>query len=284
MVDDPAAAPEVRRFTLPAGHAAVLADRDSATYLTGNARMIAAAMRVMPEVLEAYRTGGGVGWARYGEDMFTGQSDTNRPLFLSTLGAEWLPRIDAVHDALGTGGRAADIGCGTGWSSIAIALANPEARVDGFDLDDDSIERARVHAATAGVDDRVTFHDGDASEAEAGDPYDLAIAIECIHDMAHPVPVLASMRRLVADRGTVIVVDEATEDAFAAPAGPLERFLYGFSITTCLPDGMSHEGSVGTGTVMRPDTLRGYARDAGFADVEPLPIEHDAFRVYRLVG
>jgi hypothetical protein len=50
----------------------------------------------------------------------------------------------------------------------------------------------------------------------------------------------------------------------------------------CLPDGMSHQPSAATGTVMRPDTLRAYARDAGFEDVEVLPIEAGFFRFYRL--
>jgi hypothetical protein len=33
---------------------------------------------------------------------------------------------------------------------------------------------------------------------------------------------------------------------------------------------------------MRPDTFAGYGRDAGFAEVEVLPIEDDFFRFYRL--
>ncbi len=63
-----------------------------------------------------------------------------------------------------------------------------------------------------------------------------------------------------------------------------ERLLYGWSVLICLPDGMSHEGSVGTGTVMRPDVLRGYAEQAGLASVEVLEIEHDLWRFYRLVA
>ena len=54
------------------------------------------------------------------------------------------------------------------------------------------------------------------------------------------------------------------------------------SITCCLPDGLAHDGSVETGTVMRPDTLRRYAADAGFADVDVLPVQDDLFRFYRL--
>jgi hypothetical protein len=33
---------------------------------------------------------------------------------------------------------------------------------------------------------------------------------------------------------------------------------------------------------MRPDTLRAYAREAGLASVEIVPIEHDSWRFYRL--
>ena len=42
-------------------------------------------------------------------------------------------------------------------------------------------------------------------------------------------------------------------------------------------------GGVGTGTVIRPDTLRRYAADAGFAGVGVLDVEHPQFVLYRLV-
>ena len=42
--------------------------------------------------------------------------------------------------------------------------------------------------------------------------------------------------------------------------------------------------AAGTGTIMRPGILRGYAVEAGFHDVEILPIEHDFWRFYRLNG
>ena len=58
--------------------------------------------------------------------------------------------------------------------------------------------------------------------------------------------------------------------------------MYGYSLMCCLPDGMAHPDSVGTGTVMRPDTLRGYAVAAGFAALDILPIDDDFFRFYRL--
>jgi len=58
--------------------------------------------------------------------------------------------------------------------------------------------------------------------------------------------------------------------------------MYGWSILHCLPVGMVDDGAAGTGTVMRADTLRGYAAEAGFRDVEILPLENFFFRFYRL--
>ena len=58
--------------------------------------------------------------------------------------------------------------------------------------------------------------------------------------------------------------------------------MYSYSVLCCLPVGLSETPSAATGTVMRTDTLRRYAREAGFSDVEVLPIEHEVFRLYRL--
>jgi 2-polyprenyl-3-methyl-5-hydroxy-6-metoxy-1,4-benzoquinol methylase len=126
----------------------------------------------------------------------------------------------------------------------------------------------------------VQFHAQNATEADGS--YDLVISLECIHDMPDPVSVLATMRQLAADDGTVIVMDENVYEEFQAPANDVGRLFCGYSLLVCLPDGLSHESSVETGTVMRPSTLEGYARDAGFEEVQVLPLENDFFRFYRL--
>jgi ubiquinone/menaquinone biosynthesis C-methylase UbiE len=172
------------------------------------------------------------------------------------------------------------VACGEGWSTIAIANAYPQARVIGVDLDAPSIEAARRHATEAGVADRVEFRHADAATLE--EQADVAIIIEAVHDMSDPVAVLAGVRRNLRPGGVLLVVDERVAEEFTAPGDDVERFMYGWSITTCLPDGRSRPPSVATGTVMRPSTLRRYATDAGFTRVDVLPIENDFFRFYRL--
>ena len=282
IVDDAAKPPLERVYELPSSHATVLADRDSLAFMLPFVRVVAAGGMQLPRHLEAYRRGGGVSWEQFGEDMRTGQAETNRPWFMQEIGSTWFPAVPELHASLQAGGRVADIGCGEGWSSIGIALAYPEARVDGYDVDAPSIEAARRHAADAGVADRVRFHLADAAEAAQGEPYDAVTAFECIHDMPDPISVLRRMRELVADDGVVLVMDEAVGDAFGQRNDEIERLMYGVSLFVCLPDGMSHAASVGTGTVMRPATLLGYAVDAGFTDLEVLPIDNDLWRFYRL--
>jgi SAM-dependent methyltransferase len=285
-VDDPASNAADRRYTLPPGHEEVLTDPISLNHFTPAIRTVVAIAQVLPQVQEAFRTGGGVPFEDYGEDLREGQAGMNRPQFAKLLATEWLPTMPDVHARLqgGTPARVADIGMGAGWSSIAIAQAYPNAQVDGFDLDTASVELARANAAEAGVDDRVQFAVHDASDPALAGAYDLACAFECVHDMSQPIAALASMRRLVGENGAVLVMDERVADRFEAPGDDVERFMYGYSVLHCLPAGMAEQPSLATGTVMRADTFRSYAAEAGYQRVDVLPIEHDTFIFYRLSG
>ncbi len=275
-----------RRYRLPAGYEAVLVDPDSPTAMAPMAQIFAGCVRPLPQLLEAFRTGGGVPFEEYGTDLAEGQAGTTRPQFRHLLTQEWLPAMPDVHARLQADppARVADIGMGLGWSSIAIAQAYPKVRVDGFDLDDASVTAARANAEAAGVADRVAFHIRDAGDADLAGRYDFALAVECIHDMPNPIAVLDAMRRLLGEGGPVLVVDEKVADRFTAPGDDVERYMYGFSILHCLPVGMIEQPSAATGTVIREATMRRYVEEAGFRAVEVLPIEHDFFRFYRLTG
>src|SRR5439155_13144304 len=89
----------------------------------------------LPKVAEAFKTGGGVQWSDFGPDMIESQGDGNRPWMLSLLGSVYLRSISDVHSRLQADppARVADVACGVGWASIAIAQAYPKAIVDGFD-------------------------------------------------------------------------------------------------------------------------------------------------------
>lgn len=162
-VTDAAAAPEARRYTLSPAKALVLVDRSSPAYL-GALGNVTEMPRVLPALVESFRSGRGVPWAHYGDGARSMQAELNRPGYLNSLAQEWLPAMPDIERRLRSTARPriADVGCGAGWSSIAFALAYPNAVVDGLDADDASIADARRHAAEAGVADRVRFEVYDA--------------------------------------------------------------------------------------------------------------------------
>ena len=258
-VDDPAAGP-LARF---------------------NGVEIVRAARWMPEVAEAMRIGGApppLPWAPEGRPEF------NRAVFLNLLAKQWLPAISDVDLRLRgePPARVADMACGTGWSTIAMVQAYPLISVDGFDLDADAIQAARHNAEEAGLADRVTFAVADASGPGVSGQYDLVTIFEGLHDIPRPADALRVARGMLREPGCVIVADELVEDEFTAPASLEEQYHYAWSVVACLPAVMGDPGTAATGAVMRPATLRRYALDAGFGDMEVLPVKAEMLRLYRL--
>ncbi|MDA0162071.1 class I SAM-dependent methyltransferase [Solirubrobacter ginsenosidimutans] len=265
-------------FTLPEGHALALRDPKSLASVAGFARATIGALSALNLVVDAFRTGAGVPYAYYGADMREGIADTNLPMYTHLL-PDWLRAIPDVHARLREpGAHVADIACGIGHSTRAIAGAYPHARVDGFDEDEASIERARALAT-----ERTRFYVQDASDPSLAGSYDLVTIFQAVHDMNHPVEALTTAHGLLAPHGALIVADQKVPHAFSAPSeDPMERLSYGFSVLHCLPVGRIDHDAAATGTVMRPHTLEVYAREAGFAGVEILDIENDFWRFYRL--
>jgi SAM-dependent methyltransferase len=275
---------DARRYALPAGHDEALVDETSLNCIAPIGQMVAGCLKPIDAVLAAFHTGDGVPYADYGTDLHQGQARFTRPMFDHLLTAEWLPAVPGVHARLlaDPPAQVADVACGEGRSSLAIARGYPNVRVDGMDMDAASIAAARRHLTGSRLEDRVHFHLRDVAGEELTGSYDLVYIHEALHDMSHPVRVLSGCRRLLADGGSVVVGDERVPDEFAPPGDDLERFYYGCSVFHCLPVGMVGEGAAGTGTVMRTETVRRYADEAGFGGFELLPIDNDFYRFYLL--
>jgi SAM-dependent methyltransferase len=284
--DNPSDVAEQRRYRLPTGHAEVLLDADSPYHAAPIADMLASVAKVLPQLLEAYRSGGGVPDAAYGTHMRRGIAALNRPMFLHQLASTWLAAVPDLDGRLRSAppARVLDVGCGLGASSIALARAYPRVQVLGIDLDQASVTEARARAAEAGVADRVTFTVGDAAHVTAQARFELVTIFEALHDMGDPVGALRTARGLLAGDGSVLVADERVADAFTAPGDPTERFMYGWSVLHCLPATLAEHPVEASGTVLRAPTVARWAAAAGFGGFEVLPIDNPFWRFYRLHG
>ena len=75
--------------------------------------------------------------------------------FLSPGGPEEVREITRGIDLAGK--TVLDIGCGTGGPAIVLAREMGAARIVAVDVEAHLLERAAIHAKTAGVDDRIEF-------------------------------------------------------------------------------------------------------------------------------
>jgi 2-polyprenyl-3-methyl-5-hydroxy-6-metoxy-1,4-benzoquinol methylase len=280
-VDDTAKAAHERRFELPNAHAHVLLDDDSEACMKPSAAVVPWVAKAIDLMEEEFRHGTGAAFGLF--ELHDLQAAFTRPVFVNHLTQNWLPALPEVQAKLdaGTRVRIAEVGCGEGFAAITIARAFENVEVDGFDLDGASVAVATREAGAAGVGDRARFEVRDAADPTIAGEYDLVMAIEMLHDVPDPVGVLRTMRTLASATGTVLVVDERTEDVFTVPTNEMERLFYAFSTLHCLAVSMQ-DGGVGTGTVIRSETVRRYAAEAGFTTVEVLDVDHPQFVLYQL--
>ena len=273
--------PDQWRYRLPDATREAFTDPDSLSFAAPMADEVLRVPGRIGDLEEAVRTGTGM---HQPYRWVEGRPDGTRSMFLKLLGSEWLPAVPELHERLSSAppARIADIGVGSGWSSIAMARAYPDVLVDGYDLDELAIGYAQKHARDAGLDDRVTFLAGDVTKFDTSGRYDLVTIFEALHDLSQPVAVLAQLRATLAEGGIVLVADERVPDQIVAPGAVLDRAHYGWSLVNCLPAAMTDPDSAETGAVMRIDTLRRYAAGAGYSAVDVLPIEHEEWRLYRL--
>ncbi|MGH8939932.1 MAG: class I SAM-dependent methyltransferase, partial [Actinomycetes bacterium] len=236
-------------FSLPAGYAAVLVDPESPAYVAPLAELLVGISGVLPRLPAAYRAGTGVPYADYGPIFRGGQGAMNRPAFADV--ADWLATMPDVRARLDNPGAAvADLGCGEGWSTIALARALPQATIHGFDLDEASVVSAREHVAASNVGDRINVSRSDGLSGDAA--YDLILIFEALHDLARPTEVLRAAHASLPANGVVLVGDERVADEFGAANGDLvERMMYGWSVVHCLPASLADAPSDGLGTVLR---------------------------------
>jgi SAM-dependent methyltransferase len=258
--------PESDRYTLPDEQALALADEDSPFYILGIYESVASLYADEDRILEAFRSGEGMGWHEHDHRLFRGTERFFRPGYRGSLVAEWIPALEGVQEKLERGARVADVGCGHGASTIIMAQAFPKSTFYGFDYHDASIEQARRAAADAGVADRITFATASAKDYP-GEGYDLVCVFDCLHDMGDPVGASAHVLETLAPDGTWMIVEPFANDRVEENLNPVGRVFYGASTVICTPASLSQEVGLALGAQAGQARLTEVLEDGGFTRV-----------------
>ena len=254
------------RYTLPDEQAMALADEDSPVYVLGVYDSIASLYADEERILEAFKSGDGMGWHEHDPRLFHGTERFFKPGYRAHLVAEWIPALDGVEAKLEAGARVADVGCGHGASTVIMAEAFPNSRFTGFDYHEGSIAQARERAESAGVADRVDFEAATAADYP-GEGYDLVTVFDCLHDMGDPVGASAHIHETLAPDGTWMIVEPYANDAVEENLNPVGRVFYGASTVICTPASLDQEVGLALGAQAGEARLAEVIKEGGFSSV-----------------
>jgi 2-polyprenyl-3-methyl-5-hydroxy-6-metoxy-1,4-benzoquinol methylase len=253
-------------FALSVEAAAVLADETGSLWFAAGAFQGGVAPPdVIDRLADAFRTGRGLSYDDLGPVAAHGVERMLAPWTRLQLVPRILPALDGVADRLRAGSRVADVGCGSGVALLAMAMAFPQSRFDGFDPSHHAIDRARAKVAEAALDNVALYPAGAASLPDHA-TYDFVVTLDCIHDMPHPAEAIAAIRRTITPEGTWLIKDIRASARWSDNLrNPMLALMYGTSVATCMSSALSEPGGAGLGTLgFDRDRAEQMCADAGF--------------------
>ena len=268
--------PARNRFSLPPEHAAFLTRASGADNIGVFAQYIALLGSVEDEIVECFKKGGGVPYARFPRFHEVMAEDSGQSV-LSSLESHILPLVPGLREKLTSGIHVLDLGCGRGRIINRLAELYPKSRFTGMDLSSEAVLSAWAEAAQKklrNIEFIVTdlSHFDESAEVES---FDLIATFDAIHDQAKPLNVLRGIHRALRSDGVYLMQDiKGSSDIYNNLNHPLGPALYTISCMHCMTVSLAQNGE-GLGAMWGEEKTREYLAKAGFRSAEKKELAHD---------
>jgi SAM-dependent methyltransferase len=251
-------------YTLPEEQALALTNENSPAYIVGFYQVLAGLFKDQDKIIEAFRTGKGLGWGDHHHYLFEGTERSFKPYYVANVTSSWIPALEGVEEKLREdGAKVADVGCGHGVSTILMAKAYPNSKITGFDYHRPSIEWARKEAEKEGVKN-ITFEVAGSTDYP-GEDYDLVAFFDCFHDMGNPSAAASHvLQTLKKKNGTWMLVEPFANDKVEDNLNPIGRLNYSASTMICVPASLNENGPA-LGAQAGEQRIAEIVRSAGFS-------------------
>jgi 2-polyprenyl-3-methyl-5-hydroxy-6-metoxy-1,4-benzoquinol methylase len=261
---------------------AVFATPDHPAYGMGMFHRLPQTMNALNYMPESFRTGIGHDYDSHGPEGAVGIERSFEPWNQNFLVPVVLPVLGRAYEALKSGAKVADIGCGSGGAALLMGKTFPNSTFDGFDISQFALERAQERKKSEGASN-VSFYDPRTHAISQDNSYDIICTFDCIHDMTRPTEMMKTIRRALKDDGTWLLVDIKAHDSLElnVSKNPMASLLYGISVLSCMSSAMSEPDGEGLGTLgLSAQKAESMARNAGFTSFERLDIDHSVNAFY----
>ena len=276
--------PASGRYSLPAEHAAWLTRAASPDNLAVEAQWITSLSTVEDEIVECFRSGGGVPYERYPR-FHEVMAEESAQTVLSVLFSHILPLVTGMSERLEAGASLLDLGCGRGRALLMLAERFPASTFRGYDLSTDAIAFAGEQARERGLEN-VSFEQRDLSSFDVDaepEAFAFVTTFDAVHDQARPLALLKGIRRTLEPHGVYLMQDiqgsSHHHENVDHPGGPL---LYMISCMHCMTVSLA-QGGDGLGAMWGEQRARELLAEAGFTSVDVHLLEHDPFNAYFVV-
>ncbi len=261
----------------------VLANEETSLLFAAGAMAPPPDEMAVPRLLESFNTGVGPTWDDQGSER---ASTVDRNLGVWTrlaLVDKVVPALAGVQDKLNSGIDVLEVGCGAGAAMLTLAAAFPQSRFVGIDPSVLAIQLGNEKLAASELTN-VTLQADYGERFESTTNFEFVLTFDCLHDMPFPDLAMQNIRSLIADDGTWLVKDiRCSPDFDENRKNPVHALMYGYSLTACLPSGLSEPQGLGLGTLgLHPSLLRQMSEKAGFTRFKIHDFEDPANLYYEI--
>ncbi|MHB8352246.1 MAG: class I SAM-dependent methyltransferase [Thermoplasmata archaeon] len=251
-------------FSLPPERAVCLTGA-SPLNVAPASRLVSFGTKNLGTLEESFRNGHGIGGERFLPDSTLVFGELSRRRYDAAFVSRYIPLVPGLREQLVDGAHVIDLGCGAGHAINLLAGAFPRSTFRGIDTSAPAIELARQEA-DRGKLGNVSFDVGDATRADGA--YDLALALDAVHDQVRPEEFLRAAYRCLRPGGILLAVEPKASSQLEENIGRLEApYLYGLSVLYCLPVSLAESGA-GLGTCWGEQAIREMLAQTGFAPIE----------------
>lgn len=268
--------PATGTFRLPPEHAAFLTRAAGPDNLAFQGQYLAMFGSVEDEIVECFRSGGGVPYSRFPRFQALMAAESAQSFDLALVDGV-VPLVPGLRERLESGIDVADVGCGQGHAINVLARAFPASRFTGLDLSQEGIDAAWAETKEWGLGN-TSFEVRDIATLKGA--FDLVTGFDIVHDQARPREVLAAIHGSLRPGGTFLCADIAMQSAVGDNLDhPLGPWFYTFSLMHCMTVSLALDGE-GLGTAWGEQTARRYFEEAGFRVDAAEHVEGDPVNVF----
>ena len=274
--------PRTATYVLPEHHAALLTRAATPDNLAVVAQFLPLVAQVEDDIIECFRHGGGVPYAKYPRFHEVMAEDSGQTV-VAGLFEHILPLVDGLSHRLQTGIDVLDVGCGRGRAILALAAVFPASRFTGYDFSEEAIGWGQREAQRLNLENLV-FEVRDAAKLDEINSYDLITTFDAVHDQVVPDQVLANIRRALRRDGVYLMQDiKGSSHVYGNIEHPLAPLLYTISTMHCMAVSLA-EGGAGLGTLWGKEKALAMLAEAGFDQVSVHELPHDIQNYFYVAG